>query len=60
MRKANFAANVKQKTPHVKATIWSLHAKFRNNTGLCTLLIYWTGIQCCGIIKCTYYGTLCH
>jgi len=56
MRKANFAANVKQKTPHVKAAIWLLRANFCNNTGLCTLLICWTGIQVCGIIICTYYG----
>ena len=30
MRKANFAANVKQKMPHIKAAIWLLRAKCSN------------------------------
>jgi len=50
MRKANFAAAVKQKAPHVKAAIRFLRANYSNYTGLCTLRICWTGIQCCGII----------
>ena len=56
MRKANFAATVKQKTPHVKAVGWLLRANYSNNVGLCMLRICWTGIQLCGIIIYTYYG----
>ena len=56
MRKANFAATVKQKTPHVKAAIWLLRANYSNKTGFDTLRICWTGIQCGGIIIYTYYG----
>src|ERR1051325_7236378 len=56
MRKANFAATVKEKTPHVKAAIWLLRANCSNNIGLWTLQICWTGIQCCGIIMYTYHG----
>ena len=56
MRKVNFAAYVKEKTPHVDAAIWLLRANYRNNGGSCMLRICWTGIQFCGIIIYTYYG----
>ena len=56
MRKANFAATVKQKTPHVKVAIWLLRANKSNEARLGTLRIGWTSIQCCGIIRYTYYG----
>jgi transposase len=56
MRKVNFAATVKEKTPHTDAAIWLLRANYSNNDGLCMLRICWTGIQVCDIIICTYYG----
>jgi transposase len=56
MRKVNFAAIVKEKTPHLDAAVWLLRANYGNNNGLYMLRICWTGIQCCGIIICTYYG----
>lgn len=56
MRKANFAATVKQTTPHVNTAIWLLRANDSNNYRLCMLRICWTGVQVCGIIICTYYG----
>ena len=56
MRKANFAASVKEKTSHMDATIWLLLANYSNMNGSCMLRICWTGIQSCGIIRCTYYA----
>ena len=56
MRKVNFAAHVKQKTPHADAGIWLRRANYCNNDRFCALLICWTGMQVCGIIICTYYG----
>ena len=56
MRKVNFAAIVKEKTPHMDAAVWLFRVNFCNNSGSYVLLICWTGIQCCGIIICTYYG----
>jgi len=56
MRKVNFAAVVKEKTPHVDVVIWLLRASNSNNYGPCRLRIYWTGLQICGIIRYTYYG----
>src|SRR4029077_8164888 len=55
MRKVNFAATVKEKTPHTDAAIWLLRANYGNNNGSCMLRICWTGIQVCDIIICTYY-----
>jgi len=43
MRKANFAATVKQKTPRVRAAIWLPRVNYSNNAGLFTLQICWTG-----------------
>lgn len=56
MRKVNFAASVNEKTPRVDAHTWFLCANLCNNIGLYTLLIYWTRIHLCGIIRCTHYG----
>jgi transposase len=56
MRKVNFAAYVKEKTPHVDVATWLLLASYSNVDGLSTLRICWTGIQLCGIIIRTYYG----
>ena len=56
MRKVNFAASVKEKTPHADTVIWLPRANNCNNDGLCMLRICWTGIRICGIIICTYYG----
>jgi len=56
MRKVNFAATVKEKTPYANAAIWLLRANYSNIDGLCMLRICWTGIQVCDIIICTYYG----
>jgi len=56
MRKVNFAATVKEKTPHADAAIWLLLANYGNNNGSCKLRICWTGMHVCGIIICTYYG----
>jgi len=56
MRKVNFAAAVKEKTPHADAEIWLLRANYSNSYGSCMLQICWTGIQDCGIIIYTYYG----
>jgi transposase len=55
MRKVNFAATVKEKTPHADAAIWLLRANYSNIDGSCMSLICWTGIQVCAIIICTYY-----
>jgi transposase len=56
MRKVNFAALVKEKTPHADVVIWLRQANHTNNNELWRLRIRWTGIQVCGIIICTYYG----
>ena len=56
MRKVNFAAFVKEKTPHVNAGIWLLRANYSNNYRVGVSQICWTGIRLCGIIICTYYG----
>jgi transposase len=56
MRKVNFAADVKQKTPHADVGIWLCIADNCNINGFCALRICWTGMQVCGIIICTYYG----
>ena len=56
MRKVNFAASVKEKTPHEGAVIWLLCANDSNTYGLCMLRISWTGIPLCGIIIYAYYG----
>jgi transposase len=56
MRKVNFAATVKEKTPYANAAIWLLRANYSNIDGLCMLRICWTGIQVCDIIICTHYG----
>lgn len=56
MRKVNFAAHVKEKTPHEDAGIWSSTHNFCNNCGQSMLRFCWIGIQFCGIIICTYYG----
>ena len=56
MRKVNFAAAVKAKTPHVDSASWLVRANYRNNNGSHMLLICSTGIHLCGIIICTCYG----
>jgi transposase len=56
MRKVNFAATVKEKTPYANAAIWLLRANYSNIDGLCMLRICWTGIQVCDIIICSHYG----
>ena len=56
MRKVNFAATVKEKTPHADAGIWLLRGNYCNNNGSCMLRICWTAIRICGIMICTYYG----
>lgn len=56
MRKVNFAATVKEKTPRANAASWLLSASFSNNNGSYMLRICWTDIQIRGIIICTYYG----
>lgn len=56
MRKVNFAAVVKEKTPHVGVAICLWRPNYRNNDGTYMLLICWTGIHMCGIMICTYYG----
>lgn len=56
LRKPNFAAIVREKTPHVDAAAWFICANYCNISGRDTLLICWTGFQFCGIISCTYYG----
>jgi transposase len=56
MRKVNFAASVNEKTPHVDTSVWLPRTNLRNNAGLDTLQICWTGIQLCGIIRYTHYG----
>ena len=56
MRKINFAAVVREKTPHADAAIWLVGANYCNNDGLCMLRICWIGSQVCGIIIHTYYG----
>jgi transposase len=56
MRKVNFAATVKEKTPYANAAIWLRRANYSNIYGLCMLRICWTGIQVCDIIICTHYG----
>ena len=55
MRKVNFAAFVKEKTPHVDAPALLLRSNYRNNDGLYMLRIGWTGMQVGGIIIYTYY-----
>jgi transposase len=55
MRKVNFAAVVKEKTPYSDTAIWLLRVNYSNNDGLSMLRICWTDIQVCGIIICTYY-----
>ena len=54
MRKANFAALVNEKTPHVDAVIWLWRAKYRNYIECCMLRICWTNFQMCGIITYTH------
>lgn len=56
MRKVNFAAVVKETTPHADATIWVQRSRYYNTNGFGTLRIRWTGIQVCGIITWTSYG----
>ena len=56
MRKVNFAATVKEKTPYVNAATWLPRANYSNEYELCMLRICWTGIQMCDIIIGTYYG----
>ena len=56
MRKVNFAAYVREKTPHADLAIWLLRPNYSNNNGTCLFLFCWTGIQLCGIRICTYYG----
>jgi len=56
MRKVNFAAIVKQNTPHDGAEIWLCLADYCNINWTCVIRICWTGIHCCGIIRCTYHG----
>ncbi len=56
MRKVNFAAIVKEKTPHVDAASWFCCAMYRNISELYPLRIRWISIYICGIIICTYYG----
>jgi len=50
MRKANFAASVKQNTPHKDVARWLFLANFSNNNGYYVLRLCWTGISWCGII----------
>jgi transposase len=56
MRKVNFAAAVKAKTPHADSASWLLRANYPNNDGSYMLRICWTGIPLCGIIRYTCYG----
>ena len=56
MRKVNFAAFVKEKTPHENAAALLRRANYGNNNGLYTLRICWTGFHLCGIIIYPYYG----
>jgi transposase len=56
MRKVNFAAYVKETTPHVDAAIWLLRANYGNNNGSYAILICWTDLHVCGIMICTYDG----
>jgi transposase len=55
MRKVNFAANVKEKTPHRDEAISLFLANYSKRYGLCMLRICWTGFHVCGIIRYTYY-----
>lgn len=56
MRKANFAANVNEKTPLVDVVTRPLRANYCNIDGKYTLRIYWTVALCCGIIIWTFQG----
>lgn len=56
MRKVNFAASVKGKTPQTDTADGLLLGNNRNNDELFPLRICWTGIHGCDIIICTYYG----
>ena len=54
MRKVNFAAVVKQKTPHDDAVTWPLLPNYRNNNGQWMFKMCWTGFHICGIIIYTH------
>ena len=56
MRKVNFAAYVKETTPHVDAAIWLLRDNYSNNNESYAVRICWTDLHGCGIILCTYDG----
>ena len=56
MRKVNFAAYVKETTPHVDAAIWLLRANYSNNNESYAVRICWTDLHICGIMICTYDG----
>jgi transposase len=56
MRKVNFAAYVKETTPHVDAAIWLLRANYCNNNDSYAVRICWTDLHICGIMICTYDG----
>ena len=56
MRKVNFAAAVKAKTPHVDSASWLVRANYRNNNESYAVRICWTDLHICGIMICTYDG----
>ena len=56
MRKDNFAACVKEMTPHVDAAIWLLRANYGDNNESYAVRICWTDLHVCGIMICTYDG----
>ena len=59
MRKVNFAADVKEKTPQVNTDTWFKRANYCNNDEVSIDEFTGPALSLCGIIIYTYCGNLC-